>query len=383
VVSGLTGAPFQPLAQLKSGYLTLTTTPPGAQVFYAGGNLQDQIGRKLNDTTPMVRMPFPIGTHQLYLQLANHESRQVDLVIRPDQETTEQIVLTPGKGTLTVGTLPDGVQADLDDQLLSTKQVSGIPVSVGSHVLRFRSQRFQDQSLAFEITQVGQEVTLAMPTFSNRTGSVRIRSQPAGAALTWDGVSKGAVPAEGLLISGVGLGSHSVQVSVQGFHPWAGTVEVVEGTTREVTADLKSVPGRVRISASESASVVVRSAGSASSPWQPAGFTPITISLEPGRYQLELRTVGDRWQTTVAVANGQEVVVQHEFPKPGALTVTARGAWGNVLVNGVAKGMTPLTLNDVKPGTYEIEVGREGYRPFRETIVLGSGETKRVVATLK
>jgi serine/threonine-protein kinase len=43
-----------------------------------------------------------------------------------------------------------------------------------------------------------------------------------------------------------------------------------------------------------------------------------------------------------------------------------------VLVNGVVKGRTPLRISDLDPGSYDFEVRKDGYNPYKKTVPLES-----------
>ncbi|MBM3288247.1 MAG: PEGA domain-containing protein [Candidatus Eisenbacteria bacterium] len=377
------GSPFQLPPGILSGTLSLVTTPSGAQVFYTGGTLNDQAGRALPETTPVSRMPFPVGRQKLYIQLENHESVSLDVQIEPERDAVHRLTMVPGKGSLTMGALPEGVQAILDGQILSVSRIERLPVPVGSHVIAFRSSRYKEQSVRFDVERIGQEVKLPLPVFSDRTGSVRVRTTPAGARLAWDGTARGTVPADGKTLDDVAVGSHSIELSADGYETYRGTVEVVEGTTREVSIALELPPGRLRASASRAAEVRVASENAPGS-WRSVGRTPAVVTLPAGRYRVRLEVPGyDSWETSVTIESGRDASVSHAFPEPGRLVVGAKGPWGNVFVNGVSRGSTPLEIGDLKPGTYTVEVKRDGYTTYSTSVTIPAGGTARVTAELR
>ncbi|MDD1689914.1 MAG: PEGA domain-containing protein [Methanoregula sp.] len=67
---------------------------------------------------------------------------------------------------------------------------------------------------------------------------------------------------------------------------------------------------------------------------------------------------------------------------PGSLLVISEPADASVVVNGVYKGKSPLTLNSIDPGTYTVNVSKFGFTPVTATAVIRSGEQGEVTAVL-
>ncbi len=65
-------------------------------------------------------------------------------------------------------------------------------------------------------------------------------------------------------------------------------------------------------------------------------------------------------------------------PKPGSVNVISMHGgemfWGEVFLDGVEKGRTPLTL-DLMPGRYQLRVERHGFKPQERQIIVASGRS--------
>jgi len=66
----------------------------------------------------------------------------------------------------------------------------------------------------------------------------------------------------------------------------------------------------------------------------------------------------------------------------GTLAVDSRPAGAAVTINGKASGSTPLTINDLPPGEYQILLTMPGYRNFATTVRVVAGERARAAASL-
>ncbi len=86
------------------------------------------------------------------------------------------------------------------------------------------------------------------------------------------------------------------------------------------------------------------------------GRTPARLSVSAGTHVLEVHGNAPR-VIPVSVASGTENVQYIEFPdrpQTGQLRVDTNPAGATVMVDGVARGTTPLTVGNLKPGPREI-----------------------------
>ena len=131
--------------------------------------------------------------------------------------------------------------------------------------------------------------------------------------------------------------------------------------------------------------------------------TPMTASIEvvdgfavrvgprylmrQGNYQLQLSAEGyydNQAELSVGAAQAQT----HPFaltPLPGLVSVNARDAQGEelsgarVLLDGVDLGTSPLIDAEVPPGTYELQVHRERYLPYREQVEIEGRQVEQAL----
>jgi hypothetical protein len=66
----------------------------------------------------------------------------------------------------------------------------------------------------------------------------------------------------------------------------------------------------------------------------------------------------------------------------GSLNVDSRPSGAAVTINGKPSGTTPMTLNDLAPGEYQILMAMPGYRNFATTVRVVAGERVRAAASL-
>ncbi len=112
------------------------------------------------------------------------------------------------------------------------------------------------------------------------------------------------------------------------------------------------------------------------------GVTPAKIALTPGSHILELRGRGVPRVIPLQITSGAQVSQYLEFaesPTTGMLVVHSQPAGANVTVDGVARGVTPLTVEGLSSGDHEVILqGATG--TSRHTVKVLAGTTASLVA---
>jgi len=114
------------------------------------------------------------------------------------------------------------------------------------------------------------------------------------------------------------------------------------------------------------------------------GTTPITVEeMKGGIYKVKLENPNfPAWETKVKVLKGATAKVSYKFGGFGKIIINA-SPWGNVYLDGVLKGQTPLTLERVPAAKHQIRVVREGFAEFNKTFNINEGATERLSVILK
>ena len=112
------------------------------------------------------------------------------------------------------------------------------------------------------------------------------------------------------------------------------------------------------------------------------GMTPAKIALSPGSHILELRGRGVPRVIPLQIASGAQVSQYLEFaesPTTGMLVVHSQPEGANVTVDGVARGVTPLTVEGLSSGDHEVILqGANG--TTRHAVKVLAGTTASLVA---
>lgn len=121
---------------------------------------------------------------------------------------------------------------------------------------------------------------------------------------------------------------------------------------------------------------------------KPMGTTPLNVTLPPGDYAVALSGAdGLRRTLNVTLAAGASVVQQLEIAAAaaapdttGALRVETTPSRQPVIVDGVERGLSPITVS-LAPGEHVVVI-RNQTAPIRRTIDVSKGETVSLVMTV-
>jgi len=165
-------------------------------------------------------------------------------------------------------------------------------------------------------------------------GRLLVRSFPSGASVIVDGVARGETP---LALRDLDIGTRNVVVERRGY----------------VSQTLKVSITKARPARTIDVRLATEAAAAAPKP-----STPATIGKP-------------------AVATAKPAAAS-----TGTLVVDSRPPGAAVTINGKPSGTTPLTLNDLAPGEYQVVMTMPGYRNFTTTVRVVAGERVRAAASL-
>jgi hypothetical protein len=256
------------------------------------------------------------------------------------------VAVVPTDGTLIVTTNPPGAQLFIDGVERGVTPLT-LPVKPGTHSLELRGNgapRLMPITVAAG-TQVSQYIEL--PTTASMVGQLRIRTEPAGARVSVDGVARGISP---VTVADLPPGEHAVAVD----------------------SDLGSIKQTVTIEAGNTASLTVPLApeGAPVSGWMAISAPGVVelfeggrllgtsqserLMVSAGRHDIEVvsEALGYRVTRTVQVTPGKVTPIKIEFPK-GSIALNAT-PWAEVWVDGEKIGDTPI-------GNYQLTLGSHDF----------------------
>jgi serine/threonine protein kinase len=119
---------------------------------------------------------------------------------------------------------------------------------------------------------------------------------------------------------------------------------------------------------------------------QGRGLTPVSVTLRPGQHSVELRGIGEPRTVDVNIAAGQETSQYFELVKAvapvfGQLQVRSEPAGARVTVDGVARGKTPMLVEELTPGVHAV-VLESDLGTVRQTVTIEAAATASLVVPL-
>jgi hypothetical protein len=252
-------------------------------------------------------------------------------------------VVVPSTGVLTVSTNPAGAQVYVDNTERGTTPLT-VTLAAGSHLVELRGAG-EPRTMPVTITagaQTSQYIELPLGT---AVGSLQVRTEPAGAQVSVDGVPRGKSP---VLVENLTPGEHAVALDSD-FGSVKHTVTVQAATTASLVVPLTTsegvpVSGWVSLAAPAELQIYEnkRLLGTSKSD---------RVMVSAGRHELEIvnEALGYRASTVVQVSPGKVAPIKIEWPK-GTVALNAI-PWAEVWIDGEKSGETPL-------GNLSLPIGR-------------------------
>jgi hypothetical protein len=253
-----------------------------------------------------------------------------------------------------------------------------LSVSAGNHVLEVRG-RSTPRVMAVSVAS-GLENTqyVEFPDLP-QTGQLRVDSDPAGATVIVDGVSRGATP---LTVSDLTPGPREIvlQTAVGSVRH---TVNIQAGATSSLNAPAPAPAASETqtwgwITATAAFPVDVRVDGKV------VGDAGERIRMAAGRHQIELVNEDRKFRTvrTVDVVPAKVTTVRIDTPPAGLVNVNA-SPWAELWIDGRRVGETPLANVSVPAGQHEVVFRHPQLGEKRQVLTVNSGARLRLSVDMK
>ena len=221
---------------------------------------------------------------------------------------------------------------------------------------------------------------LLMGVASGAPSGITITSSPSGAGVYVSGSYKGDTPLD--LTGMYAPGSYALEIKKDGYVTWSGSLVVRDGETTSVTVTLEPFTGSAMIdSVPQGASIYFDG--------NYYGMTPTTITKKTvGVHDITLKKDGyNDWVSQIQVLKGKTVtitatLVQRTTPYEGSLNIQSTPSGAEVYFNGDMKGVTPLIVSGIAPGTYTITLKKDGYQDWVANIEIDADEKETISASM-
>ena len=220
------------------------------------------------------------------------------------------------------------------------------------------------------------------------TGELQVSSSPSGAQVQIDGSTQQNSP---FTFKNLTPGQHTVVVSKPGFSTETRKIDVAVGKTTPLVVNLNAVPTATITAASEPAGAKILVDGK-----DTGKVTPATFTVDPGDHKLILRKDGfkDATVSTPTLKAGGAFDFRpflqagknddNPFKKlfggipagMGAVNLKTNPKGATILMNGFSAPKTTPYKLALDPGTYQITLKLDGYKPVTKSVTIEKGKTQ-------
>lgn len=217
-----------------------------------------------------------------------------------------------------------------------------------------------------------------------QTGSLFVRSDPAGAKVLVDNKPAGVTP---ITVLDLAPGSHTISVTAADGSNAKQTVQVEAGATATIrlsldrpqvaqaaTATAAAEPTNGWVLVDAPIEMQVLQGG------RQLGTSGRRLALAPGSYDLQLRSADYSTAKRVEVSAGRVARVEVNVPD-GTVNLNA-APWAEVYLDGRSLGETPIANASVSPGTHEVIFRNPQFVELRQMVTVASGKATRLAVTL-
>lgn len=328
-------------------------------------------GLDLDQTTPATLERLPTGEHTLVLSHQWYGTVTKKITIKAGEQSSETIAMSPTFGELTV-------QASGDEEVIVNGSSKGTGtwkgrLAPGVYQVEVRKTAHKPARRQVAVKSGDVEVLELSP--EPIYSSLRVVSDPLDAEIFLNGESYGMAPK---IIRDVLVGSYELELRKPSFGIYRANVEVTEGQMNEVKGVL-TMMGVISVNSSTPEAGVYLNGN-----YQ--GLAPVELTdLKPGNYKLEVRKAGfDTYEQSVQIepaTNEQFTVTLQEAAS--SVTVRSSPSDAKIYVDGTYKGNTPKRVDGFGPGTYELELRKDGYNSTKRRLYMKSDENRTMDFSLR
>jgi hypothetical protein len=211
-------------------------------------------------------------------------------------------------------------------------------------------------------------------------GTIYVESSPAWAVVYINGDNKGHAP---VTITGLWPGSYSISVEMPGYQDFTTTTSISGATRSAVYCTLMpDVTGNGLFVVSTPLKAHVYLDGALK------GLTPLMLSATPGTHTIQLKLSGySEWKSTVEAPVGgtktvSAILEETDVNLIRGINISTNPKGARVILDGVAKGVSPVTLNDIAAGIHVLEIENPGYVSWKSTVDVPEAEIKDISVNL-
>ncbi|MDI6774932.1 MAG: PEGA domain-containing protein [Verrucomicrobiota bacterium] len=342
----------------------ITVEPEGATLLVDG---------VVRDAPPILLADLASGDHLVVLRKPGFREGRFTLALAAGQKLAQHYKLERLTGLLLLLTEPPDVEVYVGGAFRGKTPFLLSDLSVGAHRLKLVKAGFKTKEIDVNLTDRTprkEEINLV-----SDTGKLIVISEPPGAQVKLNGVSKGISPCE---CDRVPEGNVTLELTLEGYDAYLDNVKAAAGQAQKINVALKAIPSELEIvSIPPKARIYVNN--------EFRGEAPVTIrDLKPGSHRARAELMAhDTMARDVEVKPAAKITEEFRLEQNvGAIHVTTEPAGVNILLNGKEMGVTPvrgsetnrisdaLKIEKVPAGKHELSVSMKQYAAKPVTVIV-------------
>jgi PKD domain/PEGA domain len=226
-------------------------------------------------------------------------------------------------------------------------------------------------------------------TVTNPATTLSVTSNPPDAVVYVDNVIKGRTP---LTLTDTAIGDHRITITLDGYEEYTRNIIVESRTPLTIAAVLTRIVPQPTTQPPPNGSIAITSIPPGAEvnidDWQ-SGITPTIISeILPGNHQVTLSSRGyDNWSHIVSVGSGRMSAINAELVATkeitGSLAVITDPPGAEIFMDGDFKGVSPVTIPGLSPGTHAVLLTLKEYENATTNISINGGQTQKYTTELQ
>lgn len=364
---------LQAWGQELTSSLSLTSDPDKATVTCDG---------ILRDDTPLTMTGLRPGPHLITLEKSGFLPARRTVILAGGQRSSLNVSLERLTGLVLLQSIPDGAEIEINGAHRGKTPLLLTDLPQGQYRVKATAAGYLSRNIEFEVKdRVPQKVLVALASDSAK---LTIRSQPVGATVTVNGLTKGVTPCT---LDRLPAGSTEVVLTLDDYMPSKVNVKLQANEEQSLDMTLKAVPCSLSvISTPSGAKLFVDDSLK--------GQTPMSLEdLSLGSHVLRVEMDGyDSLTRTVDMKPAQKAVEEFALaPNTGRLEVMAKPDGVLLVVDGREKGVFSPEGNqsvgqlacDLPVGDHVVKLTLKGYATLEKHVMIQKDQTLSLKEVLK
>ena len=335
--------------------------------------------------TPLTLVDLKPGKRLVSVSAPGYRTYDEFVVIEQGAYLQKNFELRPEKGLLLVRTDPAGCDVSYNGLSLGTTPLLITTFSAGNtYQLTFSQNGYGKKTV--NVTLDGRRPKVIDETLTLDSGILDIVSDPVGAEVIVNGVSRGVTPVK---VERVPRGIATITLKMEGYEDLNREVRITAGDRQNMSVRLKGRPTRLTVvSIPEKARVYVDD--------QFQGRSPVNVSLEGGSHRVRAELPGYApMSRTVNIPNGGTVTEEFRLRSVfGRLEIVTTPVGAEVWVDNKKRGFTksnrdgaqtslPFAVEELVEGEHQVTVKMKGYEEASKRFDVESSRTTELRVKMK